>query len=439
MFALVDCNNFYASCERVFKPNLIDKPVVILSNNDGCVIARSNEAKQLGIPMGAPSFQYQELFKKNDVNVFSSNYELYGDMSRRVMNTLSNFSPEIEIYSIDECFMKFNGFDEFFDLQSYGVQMGKTVRRNTGIPVSIGFAPTKALAKVANKIAKKFPERTKSSYVIDSEEKRIKALKWTKIEDVWGIGRKHAKRLKAIQINNAYQFTQLDDRWVRKEMTVVGLRLKHDLMGISSIDFEDVKSKQNMTVSRSFEKMYFKYDDVAERISTFSARLGEKLRKQNSHCNIIMVFASSNYFKAEMEQYRGFVAVKTDFPTNSTFEINRIAQKALKSIFKDGIGYKKAGIIVSEITPADNYQTTLFNGENPKHQDVFKAIDQINQKTGNKIQFGNNDLKRRWKMKQERLSKRYSTRLNEVITVNCIERSKADREFLDSLYNPKII
>jgi DNA polymerase V len=384
--------------------------------------------------MGAPSFQYQELFKKNDVNVFSSNYELYGDMSRRVMNTLSNFSPEIEIYSIDECFMKFNGFDEFFDLQSYGVQMGKTVRRNTGIPVSIGFAPTKALAKVANKIAKKFPERTKSSYVIDSEEKRIKALKWTKIEDVWGIGRKHARRLKAIQINNAYQFTQLDDNWVRKEMTVVGLRLKHDLMGISSIDFEEVKSKQNMTVSRSFEKMYFKHDNIAERISTYSARLGEKLRKQNSHCNLIMVFISSNYFQVEMEQYRGFIAVKTDFPTNSTFEINRIAQKALHSIFKDGIGYKKAGIIVSEITPADNYQTTLFNGENPKHQDVFKAIDQINQKTGNKIQFGNNDLKRRWKMKQEKLSKRYSTRLNEVITVNCIERSKEDRGFLDSLY-----
>jgi DNA polymerase V len=251
---------------------------------------------------------------------------------------------------------------------------------------------------------------------------------------VWGIGRKHAKRLKAIQINNAYQFTQLDDRWVRKEMTVVGLRLKHDLMGISSIDFEDVKSKQNMTVSRSFEKMYFKYDDVAERISTFSARLGEKLRKQNSHCNMIMVFVSSNYFQAEMEQYRGFIAVKTDFPTNSTFEINRIAQKALKSIFKDGIGYKKAGVIVSEITPADNYQTTLFSGENPKHQDVLKAIDKINLKTGNKIQFGHNDLKIRWKMRQEKLSHRYSTRLFEVITVNCEERSKSDRDFLDSLY-----
>jgi DNA polymerase V len=409
------------------------QPVVILSNNDGCVIARSNEAKALGIPMGAPAFQNQELFKKNFVNVFSSNYELYGDMSRRVMNTLANFSPEIEIYSIDECFMKFKGFDDFFDLQSYGVQMARTVRRNTGIPVSIGFAPTKALAKVANKIAKKFPERTKSSYVIDTEEKRIKALEWTKIEDVWGIGRKHAKRLKALQIENAYQFTQLDDNWVRREMSVVGLRLKHDLMGIPSIDFEDVKSKQNMTVSRSFEKMYFKYDDVAERISTYSARLGEKLRNQNSHCNMIMVFINSNPFEEEMEQYRGFIAVKTDFPTNSTFEINRIAQKALKSIFKGGIGYKKAGIIVSDITPADNYQTTLFNGENPKHQDVLKAIDQINLKTGNKIQFGGNDLKKRWKMKQEKLSYRYTTRLIEVITVNCEKKSKAERDFLNSI------
>ena len=432
MFALIDCNNFYASCQRAFEPRLIGKPVVILSNNDGCVIARSNEAKALNIPMGAPAFQFNALFKRNNVNVFSSNYALYGDMSSRVMNILSTFAPEIEVYSIDEAFLKFEGF-EFFNLEEYGIKIQKTVTKNTGIPISVGFAPTKALAKVANKIAKKFPERTKSSYVIDSEEKRIKALEWTKIEDVWGIGRKYAKRLKALQIENAYQFTQLDDNWVRREMSVVGLRLKHDLMGIPSIDFEDVKSKQNMTVSRSFEKMYFKYDDVAERISTYSARLGEKLRKQNSHCNMIMVFINSNPFEEEMEQYRGFIAVKTDFPTNSTFEINRIAQKALKSIFKGGIGYKKAGIIVSEITPADNYQTTLFIGENPKHQDVLKAIDQINLKTGNKIQFGGNDLKKRWKMRQEKLSYRYTTRLIEVITVNCEKKSKAERDFLNSI------
>jgi DNA polymerase V len=183
MYALVDCNNFYASCQRLFEPHLIGKPIVVLSNNDGCVIARSNEAKALGIPMGAPAFEFKKLFTDNNVFVFSSNYALYGDISSRVTNTLSTFTPEIEVYSIDEAFLKFNGFD-LFDLNEYGIKIQRTVTKNTGIPISVGFAPTKALAKMANKIAKKFPERTKSVYVIDDEEKRIKALKWTKIEDV---------------------------------------------------------------------------------------------------------------------------------------------------------------------------------------------------------------------------------------------------------------
>jgi len=237
MFALIDCNNFYASCQRVFEPHLRNKPIVILSNNDGCVIARSNEAKALGIPMGAPAFEYKNIFIANNVFVYSSNYALCGDMSSRVMNILATYSPEIEIYSIDEAFLKFKGF-EMFDLNEIGLDMQRKVTKGTGIPVSVGFAPTKALAKVANKIAKKFPERTKSVYSIDSEEKRIKALKRTKIEDVWDIGRKHAKRLQAKNIFNAYQFTQLPDDWVRKEMAVVGLRLKHELEGKPTLDLE---------------------------------------------------------------------------------------------------------------------------------------------------------------------------------------------------------
>ena len=284
MFALVDCNNFYASCERVFKPFLNGKPIVVLSNNDGCIVARSNEAKAIGIKMGVPLFEVKELVQQHNINVFSSNYELYGDMSNRVMNILATYSPEIEVYSIDEAFMRFNGFEKYFDLHSYGVEISEKVKLCTKIPISIGFAPTKALAKVANKIAKKFPERTQSTYVIDTEEKRIKALKWTKIEDVWGIGRQHAKRLNAINVNTAYEFTLLNDAWVRKNMSVVGLRLKHDLMGISSIDFEDVKPKQNIACTRRFEKMYDKLEDISERVSTFSTILGEKLRKQNSHC-----------------------------------------------------------------------------------------------------------------------------------------------------------
>lgn len=417
MYALVDCNNFYASCERVFKPHLNGKPIIVLSNNDGCAVARSNEAKALGIKMGVPLFEIKDLVQKHNVNVFSSNYELYGDLSNRVMNILATYSPDIEVYSIDEAFLKFDGFDKYFQLQTYGVDITKKVKKWTGIPISIGFAPTKALAKVANKIAKKFPDKTNSSYVIDTEEKRVKALKWTAIEDVWGIGRKHSKRLKALQINNAYQFTQMDDNWVRKNMTVVGLKLKHDLQGIPTIGFEDIKPKQNIACTRSFETMYNKLEDISERVSTFSAVLGEKLRKQNSHCNMISVFILSNYFRKDLEQHRAFLNIKTDFPTNSTFEINRIVQKALKSIYKEGIYYKKAGVMVGCITPAESYQIKIFGGEDVRHIDIMKSLDVLNKRYGNKVVFGRNDLKRRHKMKQEKLSPCYSTRFEDILTI----------------------
>jgi DNA polymerase V len=418
MFALVDCNNFYASCERVFKPQLNGKPIVILSNNDGCVVARSNEAKALGIKMGVPLFEVKDLVQQHNIYVFSSNYELYGDMSNRVMSMLATYSPEIEVYSIDEAFMRFDGFEEYFDLHSYGVNITQKVKQSTKIPISIGFAPTKALAKVANKIAKKFSELTQSCYVIDNDEKRIKALKWTEIGDVWGIGRQHTKRLKALGVNTAYDFTMMGDAWVRKNMSVVGLRLKHDLMGIPSIDFEDVKPKQNIACTRSFEKMYDKLEDISERVSTFSTILGEKLRKQNSHCNLISVFVTSNYFRQDLTQHRAFLTIKTDFPTSSTLEINRIAQMLLKSIYKPNISYKKAGVILSGITPAETFQLKFFGGENPKHIDLMKAIDVTNRKTGGLIKFGGNDLKTRHKMKQEKLSKCHTTNWDELLEVD---------------------
>ena len=253
MFALIDCNNFYASCERVFKPSLNGQPIVVLSNNDGCAIARSNEAKALGIPMGAPAFEYKELFLQHRVHVFSANFALYGDMSNRVMNILQQYSPEFEIYSIDEAFLKLIGF-EHFDLHSYGIEMSYKVKAWTGIPVSVGIAPTKALAKIANRVAKKFPDKTKTCYVIDDDEKRIKALKWLDIEDVWGIGRQHAKRLRMIGVRKAYDFTQIEDAWVRRNMSVVGLRLKMDLMGLPTLDLEDIQPKKNIATTRSFER-----------------------------------------------------------------------------------------------------------------------------------------------------------------------------------------
>lgn len=418
MFALVDCNNFYASCQRAFEPHLRNKPVVILSNNDGCVIARSNEAKALGIPMGAPAFEYKTLFEQNNVSVYSSNYALYGDMSSRVMNILARYSPEIEIYSIDEAFLKFKGF-ELFDLDQLGLDMQRTVTKGTGIPVSIGFAPTKALAKVANKIAKKYPERTQSVYAIDTEEKRIKALKWTKIEAVWGIGRKHTKRLQAKNIHNAYQFTQLSDDWVRKEMAVVGLRLKHELEGKPTLDLEEPKNKKMIATTRSFEKAMTKLEDISERVATYTASCSEKLRKQGSHCNMIMVFVQTNYFRKDQPQYSRNILINTDFPTNSTIELNHYAQVGLKAIFREGYHYKKAGVIVMGLTPNNETQLSLFNTSNPKHQPLMSVIDKMNKSYGtNKVKFANQSLGRQWKMKQEKLSKSYTTRLNEVITIN---------------------
>ena len=417
MYALVDCNNFYVSCERVFQPQLNGKPVVVLSNNDGCIISRSNEAKALGIPMGAPEFQVRDLIKQHDIRVFSSNYALYGDLSHRVMKILENYTPNVEVYSIDEAFLNFSGMT-ILDLNVYGAEIQHRILKWLSIPIGIGFAPTKALSKVANKIAKKYPERTQSVYTIDNDEKRIKALKWTKIEDVWGIGRKHAKRLQAKNILNAYQFTQLTDEWVRKEMSVVGLRLKHELQGKPTLDLEGPKSKKMIATTRSFEKMYTKMEEISERVSTYTASCSEKLRKQNSHCNMIMVFVTSNYHRKDLPQYSRNIVIKTDFPTNSTIELNHYAQIGLKAIFREGYHYKKAGVIVMGITPNSETQLSLFNTSNPKHQPLMSVIDKMNKSYGtNKIKFASQSLGRQWKMRQERLSPSYTTRIREVITI----------------------
>lgn len=417
MFALVDCNNFYASCERVFNPNLNGKPVVVLSNNDGCVIARSNEAKELGIPMGAPAFEYKTTFDKFKINVFSSNYALYGDMSSRIMTLLSGFTPEIEIYSIDEAFLKFEGF-KYHNLLDLGSQMRDKVTKGTGVPISIGFAPTKALSKVANKIAKKYASRTESVYVIDSDEIRIKALKWLPIEDVWGIGRKHAKRLKEIKINNAYQFTELSDDWVRKNMSIVGLRLKKELEGVPTLDLESVVDKKMIATTRSFERMLTSYNDVKERTSTFAVSCAEKLRNQGSHCNAVMVFLHTNGFRKDLPQYGRNIIIKSPFPTNSSIDIIKLVNTALEGIYQEGYHYKKAGVIVMDLTPIDQKQLTLFNSENTKHDPIMSVVDRLNKSYGNnKVKFASQSMGRQWKMKQEHLSPRYSTNINEIISI----------------------
>ena len=418
MFVLIDCNNFYVSCERVFNPKLNNKPVVVLSNNDGCAISRSNEAKALGIPMGAPAFKYENIFKENDVEVFSSNFPLYGDMSSRVMSILSKFTPNIEIYSIDEAFLKFDGFENY-DLESYCQKIKDIVFKWTGIPISIGIAPTKALAKVSNRIAKKFPNQTKGVYLINSEKKRIKALKWLKIHDVWGIGFRHAEKLKSIKIDTAYNFINLEDGWVRKNMSVVGLRLKKELEGKSVLDLEEVRSpKKAIATTRSFEGTITDYEKIKERISTFAICCAEKLRAQNSNCNSIYVFVRTNKFEKNKTQYRNGILMTIPFSTNSNMIISKYAIKGLKSIFKKGLNYKKAGTVVMGLDSSNNYQLNLFENENPKHKYLMKTIDFIQKKEGqSKIKLASQDLRKRWKMKQEKLSPNYTCKLDEIIKV----------------------
>jgi len=418
MFALVDCNNFYASCERVFNPGLQHQPICILSNNDGCVIARSNEAKALGIPMGAPAFKFQNVFKANQVRVFSSNYALYGDMSARVMNLLAEFTPEIEVYSIDESFLKFTGFERFFDLHQHAQKMKKQVEQGTGIPISIGIAPTKALAKVANRIAKKFPERTQGIYIMHTEQQRIKALKWLKIEDVWGIGRQHSIRLQKQQILTAYHFTQVNDYWVRKQMSIVGLRLKKELEGKPTLDLEEVANKKAIATTRSFDREYEDYKYIKERISSFAVSCGEKMRKQNSCCNLIYVFLKTNRFQQNKPQYGRGTSIQLPYPTNSSIDLMKHAIKGLEKIYKKGYAYKKAGVMVMGLIPDDTRQLTFFTEENPKHHQLMKKIDELNKKVGRyKIKFGAQDLSKTWKMKQEHLSQAYTTSLQQIIEV----------------------
>jgi DNA polymerase V len=417
VFALVDCNNFYASCERVFNPSLQGRPIAVLSNNDGCFIARSNEAKALGLPMGAPAFKYEAFCKAKGIEVFSSNYPLYGDMSARVMQILSQFTPEIEIYSIDEAFLQLKGFDHI-DLEAYGKEMQQKVEKWTGIPVSIGIAPTKALAKVANKISKKFKERTGGVYLIKDQDSITKALKWTQIEDVWGIGYRHAKKLRALEINTAYDFTQLPEDWVRKQMSVVGLRLQQDLKGIPTLALEEGnKSKKGIATTRSFENSLTELSDLEERIATFANHCAQKLRVQKSAANILIVFLRNNPFDPKVPRVYRQLAIPLAYPTDSSIVLSQEAIKGIRALYEPGVAYKKAGVLVSGLVPINGKQLDLFKREQPKHDALMAVIDKMNKKYGNGLKIANQDLNRTWKMKQQYLSKRYTTDLRDVIKI----------------------
>ena len=418
MFALIDCNNFYASCERVFQPHLNGKPVVILSNNDGCVIARSNEAKSLGIPMGAPAFKYKEIFQKNKVQIFSSNFTLYGDISNRVMSIISRYVPDVEIYSIDEAFIKFDGFSEN-EANKKCSDIIKTIFKWTGIPVSIGLAPTKSLAKVANRIAKKYSARTNGFYSINNNEKRIKALKNISTGDIWGIGFQNEKKLLKVNVKSGMDFVNLPDQWVKKNMSIIGLKLKKELEGIPTLNIEEGKiDKKSIATTRSFESEISSLTDLIERITTFSVVASKKLRRQNSECNMISVFIRSNPFKQTDDKYHFSLTGSLPFSTNSSIEISKFAVKLLTKIYSKNKSYKKAGIILMGLSPQSSHQFSLFDQNIDKQKKLMRSIDNIDNKYGlYKVRLASQDQKRIWKMKRQKLSRNYTTEIDEVLIV----------------------
>lgn len=415
MLALADCNNFYASCERVFQPRLQNKPVVVLSNNDGCVIARSNEAKILGIKMGEPAFKLKDIIKSKNVHVFSSNFSLYGDMSKRVMTTMREEVKRMEVYSIDEAFMDFSGEAK---AEEKAIALRKKVLQHTGIPISIGIAPTKTLCKVAGLIAKK---HTKTGvFLLNNKTLIERALKWLAVEELWGVGRKHAAFLKKVGINTAYDLCNADDSWVKRHLSVVGLRMVKELRGTPCFALEEsAKQKKNICTSRSFGKKINNLEELKESISTFANDCAYKLRQQKSCAARISIFITTNPFNPKAKQYKGLNSIKIDTPTNDSIEIVRIALQALEKVYRSGYIYKKAGVIVGDIVPQEQQQLSLFdNLDRKKHQKIMTSLDSINKKMGkDKVRLAVQGHRKRWRLKQERLSPCYSTRITDALVV----------------------
>jgi len=414
MIALVDCNNFYASCERVFNPKIENKPVIVLSNNDGCVIARSNEAKALGIKMGEPAFKLKNLIEKYNINVFSTNFALYGDLSKRVMNVMSAEVDKMEIYSIDEAFLDFTDYAS----KERGVAIKKKVQQWTGIPVSVGIAPTKVLAKVAGHIAKK---HTKAGvFMFDDEDLIRRALNVFKVEDLWGIGRKNTKKLKSVGIHTALQFRECDSNWIRRHLSINGVRLQKELYGEVCYPIEVTrKRKQNICTARSFGTEIKELSKLKEAIGSHANTCATKLRQEKSCCNSISVFLSTNPFKPQAKQYNPYKVIQLDVPTNDSMEIVKVAIKGLESIYRDDCIYKKAGVIVGRIVPQEQTQLSLFDSlDREKRKSINVAVDKINATMGkNKVKLAVQGNGRKWKLKQEKLSPCYTTRFADLLEV----------------------
>ncbi|PWS29444.1 SOS mutagenesis and repair protein UmuC [Pedobacter yonginense] len=413
MFALADCNNFYASCHRLFEPQYNGLPVVVLSNNDGCVIARSNEAKACGIAMGAPFFKIKSEIEKHKIAVFSSHYTLYGDISARVMTNLARFTPDVEVYSIDECFLGLSGFDNLYE---YGKEIRETVIKNTGIPISVGIAPTKVLAKVANKTSKKH----NGVMVLQTEAQIANALSDYPVEDLWGVGRQFAHKLIKGGIETAAQFRALPMDWVQSNMTIVGLRMWRELWGESCIPLKTVLDpKKGMCTSRAFGKLTTDYNQLKEATSSYAARLGVKLRREKLCASVISVRLLTNKFGPEALQAYPAITIPLAHPVNNTVNLVNTALFGLKKIYLRGYLFQKVEVTATGLLPETEVQLNIFTAfKGVKHDQVSKVLDRLNLHYGSgTLRMAGEGKAQEWTMKREFLRPSYTTNWNDIIKV----------------------
>ncbi len=422
MKAIVDCNSFYAACERLFKPSLHGKPVVVLSNNDGCIVSRTDEAKALGIQMAGPYYQHKKQIEENGVAVFSSNYHLYGDMSWRVMETLRLLSPSVEVYSVDESFLDLSGIDPT-KLNDYALFLKHTTEEWTGIPVSIGVAPTKVLSKVANRLAKKDKQGTRGVMVLEDAEQQREALLKTSVEDLWGIGGAYARKLRLFNINNGWDLRNMSEDWARKNLGgVVGVRLIRELRGEPCIEMKDpLETKKMIATTRMFGKPVFELRELKEAVATYITRAAEKLRRQHGAARVMSVFLVTNDEAQTYEYKPSSRSAYTILPvaTSLTQVLIEHAMPLVEQLYRKGSKYLKAGVTFSGIVPEESVQINLFDPpEKQELQQLMLLIDNVNFSMRNDIiKFAASGTKRDWKMRQELRSKRFTTRWEELFEV----------------------
>ncbi|WP_044726089.1 Y-family DNA polymerase [Escherichia coli] len=421
MFALVDVNSFYASCEMAFRPDLKDKPVVVLSNNDGCVIARNAAAKKAGVKMGDPYFKQKDLFRRYGVVCFSSNYELYADMSNRVMTTLEAMSPRCEIYSIDEAFCDLAGVRNCRVLEDFGRELKDAVYQNTGLMVGVGIAQTKTLAKLANHAAKKWQKQTGGVVDLSNLERQRKLMAALPVDEVWGVGRRISKKLEAMGIKTVLDLADTDIRFIRKHFNVVLERTVRELRGERCLELEEFAPvKQEIVCSRSFGERITDYDAMRQAICSYASRAAEKLRGEHQYCRFISTFVKTSPFALDEPYYGNSASVKLLTPTQDSRDIIAAATRSLDAIWKDGHRYQKAGVMLGDFFSQGIAQLNLFEDNAPRRgsEKLMEVLDHLNAKDGRgTLYFAGQGIQQQWQMKREMLSPRYTTRYTDLLRV----------------------